>query len=459
MLTFLKEKFSTLAKKLSTKSHLNNDEIDVLLKQIRVALLDSDLSLELADIFVHELRVKIEVINEKGVINYGKAICDAMQNQIVDFLSDSIQEEVHSENNLTLLKKTLNIKDGLNVILFLGLQGVGKTTTVAKLATLLAQKLSKKVVVASLDETRAAAKEQLKTLVEGSAVEFLDCEGFSNIVEKASMCVKLAHTRESNVIILDTAGRTDVNAALMAEIAEIHNTIKPSETIFVCDAMLGQQAPIIGKAFAEAVPITGIILTRLDGDAKGGSMLSMKRAVGAPIKFITSGEKLDAIEIFHPLRIASRIMGLGDIALLIEKASDVVDEMSEEQLMKKVQSGKFTLTDYVQYMKKIGKMGGLSVMIGLLPGLPKIDQKQQQELARKVRNQIAIVSSMTAKEKEKPDILDGKRKLRIANGSGTKVQDVNALLKEYNMIAGVLKQMKNMRLGDQMKIMQNMFKR
>ncbi|WPX98146.1 signal recognition particle protein [Candidatus Fokinia crypta] len=459
MLTFLKEKISTLVKKFSSKSHLNSDEIDSLLKQIRVALLDADLSLELTSIFVDELRLKIEMINKKGVVNYGKAICDAMQSQIVDFLSNDLYEEANSENNHNTLKRILNIKDGLNVILFLGLQGVGKTTTVAKLAILLTQKLGKKVAITSLDETREAAKEQLKILANGSAVEFLDCKDFSSVVSKANTCVELARARGFDIIIMDTAGRTDVDATLMSEIVEIHNTVKPSETIFVCDAMLGQQAPVIGKAFAAAVPITGIILTRFDGDAKGGSMLSMKRAVGVPIKFITSGEKLDAIEIFHPLRIASRIMGLGDIASLIEKAADVVDDISEEQIVEKMKSGKFTLIDYVKYMKKVGKMGGMSFMIGLLPGIPKIDQKQQQELERKIKNQIAIISSMTEKEKEKPSILDGKRKMRIANGSGTKVQDVNSLLREYEAIAEVLKQMRNMRLGDQMKIMKNIFKK
>jgi signal recognition particle subunit SRP54 len=331
-------------------------------------------------------------------------------------------------------------------ILLVGLQGSGKTTTAGKLALRFRERLKKKILLASLDTQRPAAQLQLQQLAEQARVPSLPIIPGQTPVQIAQRAMDTGRREGYDIVLLDTAGRLSINEALMAEVTEIRSATNPAETLLVVDAMTGQDAVNTAKAFNDAVGVTGIVLTRMDGDARGGAALSMRAITGAPIKLVGVGEKQDALEDFHPERVAGRILGMGDIVGLVEKASETIDQEEAEKLAAKMMRGKFDLEDFRLQLKQISKMGSLTGILGMLPGVGKI--KQQLESADLdntiLKRQSAIISSMTMKERRVPDIIKASRKKRIAAGSGTSVQEVNKLLKQFDDMTTVMKRMNKM---------------
>jgi signal recognition particle subunit SRP54 len=327
--------------------------------------------------------------------------------------------------------------------LMVGLQGSGKTTTSGKLALRLSKRDRKRVLLASLDTQRPAAQLQLKVLAEQAGVASLPIVPGETPVQIARRAMDTGRREVFDVVILDTAGRLSIDAELMAEVQAIRAETNPVETLLVVDAMTGQDAVNTAKAFNDALGITGIVMTRMDGDARGGAALSMRQITGAPIKLTGSGEKLDALEEFHPERVASRILGMGDIVGLVEKASETIDEAEAEKMARKMMSGKFDLEDYANQLRQITKMGSLSGILGMLPGVGKMKaQLDDAKLDTKVlARQAAIISSMTKRERKSPDMIKASRKKRIAAGSGTTVQDVNKLLKQFEDMSTMMKRM------------------
>jgi len=328
-------------------------------------------------------------------------------------------------------------------ILLVGLQGSGKTTTAGKLALRFRERLKKKILLASLDTQRPAAQLQLQQLAEQARVPSLPIIAGQTPVQIAQRAMDTGRREGYDIVLLDTAGRLSIDEALMAEVAEIRAATNPAETLLVVDAMTGQDAVNTAKAFNDAVGVTGIVMTRMDGDARGGAALSMRAITGAPIKLVGVGEKQDALEDFHPERVAGRILGMGDIVGLVEKASETIDQQEAEKLATKMMRGKFDLEDFAQQLKQIAKMGSISGILGMLPGVGKI--KQQLENAdidnTILKRQAAIISSMTMKERRLPDIIKASRKKRIAAGSGTSVQEINKLLKQFDEMTTVMKRM------------------
>ena len=332
--------------------------------------------------------------------------------------------------------------------MFCGLQGSGKTTSIAKLSYLLKKSSKKKILLASADIYRPAAQEQLKVLAEETGSDFFNhnLSSASKIVDDS---IDYAQKNLFDILILDTAGRQVVDKKLMSELIEIENKFKPDETLLVADALTGQDAANVAKSFSDAINITGSILTRIDGDSRGGAALSIKSITNSPIKFIGLGEKVENFEPFHPERIAQRILGMGDIVSLVEKAAENIDKEEMEDMAKKIAKGKFDLEDFANQLKQMGKMGGVSGLLSMMPGVSKA-QKLMAE--NKISNsmidkQIAIISSMTKKERADPDIIKASRKIRISKGSGTKVQDVNRLLKQFLQSQKMMKRMKSMGKG------------
>ncbi|MCV6626614.1 MAG: signal recognition particle protein, partial [Cellvibrionaceae bacterium] len=330
------------------------------------------------------------------------------------------------------------------VVLMAGLQGAGKTTSVAKLARFLREREKKKVLVVSADIYRPAAIQQLETLAGEVEVEFFPSNTEQKPVDIAQGAIAHAKKQFIDVVIVDTAGRLHIDDTLMGEIQGLHAAIKPVETLFVIDAMIGQDAVNTAKAFNDALPLTGVILTKADGDARGGAALSVRQVTGKPIKFIGVGEKVDALEPFHPERIASRILGMGDVMSLIEEAEQKIDKAKAEKLVKKVQKGqKFDLEDLKEQFQQMKNMGGMGSMLDKLPGMGNMAQMVDQNAMGKQFGQMeAIINSMTPAERRNPDLLNGSRKRRITEGSGTQIQDLNRLLKQHKQMAKMMKKMK-----------------
>ena len=375
----------------------------------------------------------------------GKEILKSVKpdQMIIKLVQDELVKILGSEN------KSLNLSSSqLTKILFCGLQGSGKTTSIAKLSYLLKKSSKKKILLASADIYRPAAQEQLKVLAEETGSDFFNhnLSSASKIVDDS---IDYAQKNLFDILILDTAGRQVVDKKLMSELIEIENKFKPDETLLVADALTGQDAANVAKSFSDAINITGSILTRIDGDSRGGAALSIKSITNSPIKFIGLGEKVENFEPFHPERIAQRILGMGDIVSLVEKAAENIDKEEMEDMAKKIAKGKFDLEDFANQLKQMGKMGGVSGLLSMMPGVSKA-QKLMAE--NKISNsmidkQIAIISSMTKKERADPDIIKASRKIRISKGSGTKVQDVNRLLKQFLQSQKMMKRMKSMGKG------------
>ena len=435
MFDTLNTKFEKIVQSIRGKAVISETDLEVTLREIRIALLEADVSLVVVKEFINSIKSNI----------LGKEILKSVKpdQMIIKLVQDELVKILGSEN------KSLNLSSSqLTKILFCGLQGSGKTTSIAKLSYLLKKSSKKKILLASADIYRPAAQEQLKVLAEETGSDFFNhnLSSASKIVDDS---IDYAQKNLFDILILDTAGRQVVDKKLMSELIEIENKFKPDETLLVADALTGQDAANVAKSFTDAINITGSILTRIDGDSRGGAALSIKSITNSPIKFIGLGEKVENFEPFHPERIAQRILGMGDIVSLVEKAAENIDKEEMEDMAKKIAKGKFDLEDFANQLKQMGKMGGVSGLLSMMPGVSKA-QKLMAE--NKISNsmidkQIAIISSMTKKERSEPDIIKASRKIRISKGSGTKVQDVNRLLKQFLQSQKMMKRMKSMGKG------------
>ena len=435
MFDTLNTKFEKIVQSIRGKAVISETDLEITLREIRLALLEADVSLVVVKEFINSIKSNI----------LGKEILKSVKpdQMIIKLVQDELVKILGSEN------KSLNLSSSqLTKILFCGLQGSGKTTSIAKLSYLLKKSSKKKILLASADIYRPAAQQQLKVLAEETGSDFFNhnLSSASKIVDDS---IDYAQKNLFDILILDTAGRQVVDKKLMSELIEIENKFKPDETLLVADALTGQDAANVAKSFSDAINITGSILTRIDGDSRGGAALSIKSITNSPIKFIGLGEKVENFEPFHPERIAQRILGMGDIVSLVEKAAENIDKEEMEDMAKKIAKGKFDLEDFANQLKQMGKMGGVSGLLSMMPGVSKA-QKLMAE--NKISNsmidkQIAIISSMTKKERADPDIIKASRKIRISKGSGTKVQDVNRLLKQFLQSQKMMKRMKSMGKG------------
>ena len=427
----LKDKLGKILDGLKGRGVLTEKDIDQAMREIRITLLEADVALSVVKEFIEEVKQKALGQDVVKSINPGQMVVKIVHDHLVKTLGDrNISIDIDAAPPV--------------IILMLGLQGSGKTTSSAKLAKRLTLKNKKKVLMASLDIYRPAAQEQLSILGSQLEIETLDIvknEQPIQITERAKEKAKLGGF---DVLILDTAGRSQINEELMNEIKLITDKANPHEKILVADAMTGQDAVKIAETFHKKLNLTGIMLTRLDGDARGGAALSMTAVTGCPIKLIGIGEKLDEIDDFHPDRIASQILQMGDVVGLVEKASETVDKEEAEEVAEKIKKGKFDLEDFSKQLSQISKMGGINSLIGKIPGLGQLQNKNPSvDLDKEiVKKQQAIIFSMTPKERTTPEVLNASRKKRVASGSGSKVQDINILLKQFKQMNKMMKQMK-----------------
>jgi len=407
---------------------LNESNISDALRDVRVALLEADVALPVVKEFIEQVRRKALGQAVMAALNPSEAFIKIVHEELVAVMGAE-------DNSLDLATAPPAI------ILMAGLQGAGKTTTVAKLARLLKEQQKKRVAVVSADVYRPAAIEQLRTLATEVGVTFIESSADQTPVAIATAAVQSAKQQLADVLLLDTAGRLAVDEAMMAEIKQLHASVKPIETLFVVDAMTGQDAANTAKAFNDALPLTGIVLAKTDGDARGGAALSVRTITGKPIKFLGSGEKTDALEVFHADRIASRILGMGDVLSLIEEAERKVDKTKAQRFARKMQQGqKFDLEDFRDQLQQMANMGGLSSMLDKLPGVGQLPANAQAQLDDgQFKRMGVIIDSMTLRERRFPDLLNGSRKQRIAAGSGTQIADINRLLKQHKQMQKMMK--------------------
>ncbi|HEX7727256.1 MAG TPA: signal recognition particle protein, partial [Rhizomicrobium sp.] len=399
------------------------------LADIRTALIEADVALPVVKDFIDKVRPKAIGENVIRSVTPGQ--------QIVKIVHDQLVETLGTENS------SLDVGSPPAPILMVGLQGSGKTTTSAKLALMLQTREKKRVLMASLDVHRPAAMEQLKILGEQAGVPTLPIMANQTPVEIARRAMAAAKVGGYDVLILDTAGRQHIDEQLMTEVAQVKAQTNPHETLLVADSLTGQDAVNIAKSFNDRVKLSGIILTRSDGDARGGAALSMRAVTGAPIKFLGTGEKLDALEAFHPARVASRILDMGDVVSLVEKAAESFDKEQGEKLARKMKKGEFDMNDLAQQLQQMKKLGGMSGVLAMLPGVGKMkDQIANAGLDDKIlTRQEAVISSMTRQERANPDVINGSRRKRIAAGAGVDVSDVNKLLKMHRQMSDMMKKM------------------
>ncbi|HEY6579383.1 MAG TPA: signal recognition particle protein [Rhizomicrobium sp.] len=414
---------------LRGRGALSESDVELALAEVRAALLDADVALSVVKEFVDKVRPRAT----------GESVIRSVApgQQVVKIVHDVLVETLGSAN------KSLDLGSPPAPILMVGLQGSGKTTTSAKLGLMLQNRDRKRVLMASLDVRRPAAMEQLKILGEQAGVPTLPIVANQLPVDIARRALAAARVGGYDALILDTAGRQHIDEGLMAEVAQVRDAVKPHETLLVADSLTGQDAVNIAKAFNERVGVSGIILTRADGDARGGAALSMRFVTGAPIKFLGVGEKLDALEAFHPDRVAARLLDMGDVVSLVEKAAENVDRQQAEKLARKMKKGEFDMEDLADQLKQMRKLGGMQGVLSMLPGVGKV--KDQLAAAgfddKMLKRQEAIIQSMTKKERARPDILNGSRRKRIAGGAGVEVSEVNKLLKMHRQMADMMKRM------------------
>ncbi|WP_412971258.1 signal recognition particle protein [Glaciecola sp. MF2-115] len=438
----LSDRLGQTLKNISGKGRITEDNIKETLREVRMALLEADVALPVIKAFVERVKERSVGIEVSKSLNPGQMLIKIVQGELEAIMG--------SENEGLNLAATPPA-----VIMMAGLQGAGKTTSVGKLSKYLKEREKKKVMVVSADVYRPAAIKQLQTLAEEVDVEFFPSSALQKPVDIVEGAIAQAKLNFIDVLIVDTAGRLAVDTEMMKEIQELHSAVKPVETLFVVDAMTGQDAANTAKAFNEALPLTGVILTKADGDARGGAALSVKHITGKPIKFLGMGEKLDALEPFHPQRIASRILGMGDVLSLIEEVERKVDKDKAQKLAQKVKKGKgFDLQDFKEQLEQMRNMGGMMSLMDKMPGMGKMTEKIKDQANDKQFTQMeAIINSMTPGERERPDVIKGSRKRRIAAGSGTQIQDVNKLLKQFTQMQ---KMMKKMSGGGMKKMMRGM---
>jgi len=441
MFESLTGRLSQVMKTLRGEARLTETNIQDALREVRMALLEADVALPVVRDFVAQVRERALGQEVMGSLTPGQALIGVVHRELVTLMGES-------DAGLDLATTPPA------VILMAGLQGSGKTTTSGKLAKLLREQMKKKVLLASCDVYRPAAIEQLKTLAAQVEVDFFPSAADEQPAAIALAALDFARKHYHDVLIVDTAGRLAIDDAMMREIRELHAALKPIETLFVVDSMQGQDAVNVAKAFADALPLTGVVLTKLDGDARGGAALSVRQVTGKPIKFAGVGEKLTGFEVFHPDRMASRILGMGDVLSLIEDAQRTVDRGEAERFAKKLKSGKgFDLEDFKQQIGQMKKMGGVTAMLDKLPGqLAQAAGKAQMD-DKQIRRIEGIINSMTPQERAKPELLKASRKRRIATGAGVSVQEVNRLLAQFEQTQ---KMMKMMAKGGMAKMMRSM---
>ena len=431
MFDALSDKFTGIFDGLRKRGALSEGDVTEALREVRLAMLDADVALPVVKDFVARVRERAVGAEVLSAVSPGQ--------QVAKIVNDALVEALGGAGAVPLNLSTTPPAP----ILMVGLQGSGKTTTSGKLALRLAGREKRRVLLASLDTQRPAAQLQLAQLAERAGVPSLPIVAGQTPVQIARRAMEAGRREGFDVVILDTAGRLSIDQALMDEVREIRAATNPVETLLVVDAMTGQDAVQTAQAFNDAVGVTGIVLTRMDGDARGGAALSMRHVTGAPIKFSGSGEKIDALEEFHPERVAGRILGLGDIVGLVERASETIDQDEAEKVAKRMMRGQFTLEDYASQLRQISKMGSISNILGMLPGMGQMKaQIENANIDTSVfKRQQAIIGSMTVKERRAPDIIKASRKKRIASGSGTTVQDINKLLKQFDDMSTMMKRM------------------
>ncbi len=436
----LTDRLSDTLKKIKGQGRLTEDNIKETLREVRMALLEADVALPVVTEFIEGVKKGALGQEVQKSLSPGQAMIKLVQAELVKVMG--------------------NANEGLNfkavppaIILMAGLQGAGKTTTVAKLGKWLKETQKKKVGVVSVDVYRPAAIKQLETLANSVNIEFFPSEASENPIAIAQRAIDAGRRKFLDVIIVDTAGRLHVDEEMMSEIKALHAAIKPIETLFVVDSMTGQDAAVTAKAFNDALPLTGVILTKADGDARGGAALSIRHITGKPIKFIGMGEKADALEPFHPDRLASRILGMGDVLTLIEEMEQKVDKDKAEKFAKKVIKGKaFDFNDFLEQLQQMQSMGGIASMMEKLPGINNVSKEARSQVNDKmVARQMAIIQSMTKQERRFPDLIKGSRKERIANGCGQKTEDVNRMLKQFLMMQKMMKKFKGGNIANLMR--------
>ncbi len=438
MFETLSDRLSGVFDRLRGRGALNEQDVREAMREVRIALLEADVALPVARDFIARVTEKAVGQQVLRSVTPGQQVVKIVNDELVAMLGGG-------EDGGQAAPLLLDAKPPV-VIMMVGLQGSGKTTSTAKLARLIREKHGKKTLMASLDVNRPAAQEQLKVLGEQAQVATLPIVPGQQPVDIARRALESAKLQAIDVLLLDTAGRLHVDEALMAEMKAVASVATPTEVLLVVDSLTGQDAVNVAQSFSDEVPLTGVVLTRMDGDARGGAALSMRAVTGKPIKFAGTGEKLDAIEPFHPGRVASRILGMGDVVSLVEKAAAVVDREDADRLAERMMKGQFDLNDLRGQLRQMQQMGGLGMLAGMMPGMKKAKQAMQASgMDDKVLVHMdAIIGSMTKAERARPELLNAKRKKRVAAGSGTSVQEINKLLKMHQEMGRAMKQIKKM---------------
>lgn len=439
MFDTLSDRLAGTFDRLRGRGALNEQEVRDAMREVRVALLEADVALPVARDFINRVTDKAVGAQVLKSVKPGQQVVKIVNDELVAMLGGD------DENQGEASPLNLDVKPPA-VVMMVGLQGSGKTTSTAKIAKLLKDKQGKKPLMASLDVNRPAAQEQLAVLGEQAGVATLPIIQGQQPVDIARRALESARLQNVDVLMLDTAGRLHVDEALMAEMKAVASVSTPAEVLLVVDSLTGQDAVNVAQSFSDEVPLTGVVLTRMDGDARGGAALSMRAVTGKPIKFAATGEKLDAIERFHPARVADRILGMGDVVSLVEKAAETIEVEEAEELAKRMMAGKFDMNDLRKQLKQMQNMGGLGMLAGMMPGMKKAKAAMANaNMDDKVLVHMdAIIGSMTRKERANPALLNAKRKKRVAAGSGTSVQEVNKILKMHQEMGRAMKQVKKM---------------
>jgi signal recognition particle subunit SRP54 len=424
----LSERFQNILKKIKGQSRLTEANMDEMLKEIRVALLEADVNFKVVKEFLTQIKEKAIGQEVFAKLNPGQTLVKIVHDELVILLG-SDQSEIHYQAHRP------------TVLMLVGLQGSGKTTTAGKLALFMKEKLHKKVLLAACDVYRPAAIDQLQTIGKQIGVDVVAMGTAVSPVVIATKAKEKAFLDHADVLIIDTAGRLHIDDTLMGELHAMAEAISPDETLLLVDAMSGQDAVNVAQAFNEKLALTGVIMSKLDGDARGGAALSIRHLTGVPIKLTGMGEKLTDLEAFYPERMADRILGMGDVLTLIEKAQENLDEKEMKKSAQKMMGGKFDLTDMLAQMKQVQKLGSLGGLLKMIPGMPKISPEQQAQAEKEMKNFEIIIQSMTPEERANPDILRNSRKVRIAKGSGKTQADVNRVIKKWEQSREMMKQM------------------
>ncbi|MDY4158980.1 MAG: signal recognition particle protein [Candidatus Onthovivens sp.] len=426
----LSEKFTRVIKKMKGEARLTDKNMDEMLKEVKIALLEADVNFKVVKEFVNNVKEKAIGQDVFTKLNPSEMVVKIVRDELVDLLGSDNCELHYNKNKPT-------------IILLVGLQGSGKTTTAAKLSNLMKYKLNKKVLLAACDVYRPAAVDQLAQLAKSINVDLVNMGTNVDPVKIATAAKEKAFNERYDVLIIDTAGRLEIDDVLMDELKNIKREISPDEILLLTDAMAGQNSVNVAKKFNETLGLTGAIMSKMDGDSRGGAALSIAHVTGVPIKFIGVGEKISELDIFYPDRMAERILGMGDVLTLIDKVKENIDEKEAQKDVKKLMNGKFTLDDMLKQMKQVQKLGSLGGLMKMIPGMPKVSDAQLEYAKKEMDNFEVIINSMTKEEREHPEILKNSRKTRIAKGSGKTNADVNKVIKKYDQMKMMMNRMKS----------------